>query len=34
MIPGMDDHQLVPLLKALDAEVRRHEIFRTAFGVI
>lgn len=34
MIPGMDDHQLVPLLKALDVEVRRHEIFRTAFGVI
>ena len=33
-IPRMDDDQLAPLMKALDAEVRAHEIFRAVFGVI
>lgn len=33
-IPRMDDDQLAPLMKALDAEVRAHAIFRAVFGVI
>lgn len=33
-IPRMDDDQLAPLMKALDAEVRTHAIFRAVFGVI
>lgn len=33
-IPRMDDDQLAPLMKAFDAEVRAHAIFRAVFGVI
>lgn len=33
-IPRMDDDQLAPLMKAFDAEVRTHAIFRAVFGVI
>lgn len=33
-IPRMDDDQLAPLMRALDAKVRAHEIFRAVFGVI
>jgi hypothetical protein len=33
-IPMMGDDRLAPLMKAYDAVVRRHEIFRAVFGVI
>lgn len=33
-IPRMDDDQLVPLMRALDAKVREHEIFRAVFNIV
>jgi hypothetical protein len=33
-IPMMGEDRLAPLMKAYDAGVRRHEIFRAVFGVI
>lgn len=33
-IPMMGDDRLKPLMNAYDAEVRRHDIFRSVFGVI